>query len=416
VYNEKKKGMKCMKEIGERIRLLRKEQGLTQSQLVGTELTKSMLSQIENGKAMPSMKSLHYIAEQLGYDVNFLLEDYEHYAQLVHEMQKLLQQKKYEEVYERLLSVVEDNLPQTIQGAKLAEQFAKACVEIKIGEVKGAVEKAVALYEQHYMYHESAKAQFIMQHVYLQNGDCDGGIQLIRDIHNYCKKREIEEDIIFKLDLYYMDAIFLLGISEYSGAKEALVRAIQYSKENGVYYQAGEFYRMMAVNAIINHDKEDFYHFSKKANEYAVFTENPNLQAILEIGYIEFYMEVENDDELARKHLEKYFDMEEKVDFLYKRLFGKLLYRQQKYEEALDMLQVDTEWNAYHPIDKAVVLSAGAYRALCYEKLGNMDKAKEEIIEAYTKIMELPSNYTKNFVIDTYFTIMNKSENDGKVL
>jgi transcriptional regulator with XRE-family HTH domain len=398
--------MKRMKGIGERIRMLRKEKGLTQSQLAGTELTKSMLSQIENGKAMPSMKSLHYIAEQLGYDVNFLLEDYERYAQLVHEIQKLLQQKKYKEVYERLVPIVNGNLSQTIQGAKLSEQFARACVEVKLGEVKDAVEKAVALYEQHYMYHESAKAQFMLHHVYLQNGDCDGGIRLIRDIRTYCKKREIEEDIIFKLDLYYMDAIFLLGIGEYTRAKEALAQAIQYSKENAVYYLAGEFYRIMALNAIISHNKEDFYHFSKKANEYAVFAENTTLHASVEVGYVEFYIEVENDEELARHHLENYLGMKGKIDFIYKKLSGKLLYRQQKYEEALDMLQVDKGWIAYHPIDKEFVLSAGAYRALCYERLGDIDKAKEEIIETYTKIMELPSNYTKKFVTDTYHSII----------
>ncbi|GGE74716.1 helix-turn-helix domain-containing protein [Priestia taiwanensis] len=397
-----------MKGIGERIRTLRKEKGLTQSQLVGTELTKSMLSQIENGKAMPSMKSLHYIAEQLGYDVDFLLGNQGHYAQLAHEMQKLLQQGKYKEMYEQLLELMNEGFPQTVQGAKLAEQFAKACVEVEIEKVENMVEKAVALYEQHHMYHESAKAKFVLRHVHLRRGDCEAGIRLISDVRTYCKSREIEVDIMFKLDLYHMEAIFLLGISENKKAKEVLTAAIAYSKEKAVYYRAGEIYRTLAMSAIISKDKEDFFYFSRKAYEYAVFTESKVLEAYVEVGYIEYYIEVENNDELARIHLDKYMKMAEKEEVISRKLSGKLLYREQKYEEALDMLTFNLVQGMYHPLDKEFTLSAGAYRALCYEQLGSIEKAREEIIETYTQIMELPSNYTKKFVEETYHAILGR--------
>ena len=44
---------------------------LTQTELAGSEMTKSMLSQIENGKATPSMKTLQYIAEKLECETSF---------------------------------------------------------------------------------------------------------------------------------------------------------------------------------------------------------------------------------------------------------------------------------------------------------------------------------------------------------
>lgn len=44
---------------------------LTQTDLAGSELTKSMLSQIENGKATPSMKTLQYIADKLECETSF---------------------------------------------------------------------------------------------------------------------------------------------------------------------------------------------------------------------------------------------------------------------------------------------------------------------------------------------------------
>ena len=61
--------------LGERIRKLRKQQKFTLEALAGSELTKGMLSLIENNKANPSMESLTYIAKRLGVEVSELLEE-----------------------------------------------------------------------------------------------------------------------------------------------------------------------------------------------------------------------------------------------------------------------------------------------------------------------------------------------------
>lgn len=56
-------------QLGERIRARRCELGLTQAALCGEEITRNMLSQIEQGKATPSLKTLFYLAEHLGVPV-----------------------------------------------------------------------------------------------------------------------------------------------------------------------------------------------------------------------------------------------------------------------------------------------------------------------------------------------------------
>lgn len=62
-------------ELGEKLRLARLEAGMTQRQLCGDEITRNMLSQIENGTARPSMKTLQYLASRLGKTVSFFLEE-----------------------------------------------------------------------------------------------------------------------------------------------------------------------------------------------------------------------------------------------------------------------------------------------------------------------------------------------------
>ncbi len=62
-------------ELGEKLRLARQEAGLSQRQLCGQMITRNMLSQIEGGKARPSMTTLQYLSSQLGKPVSYFLEE-----------------------------------------------------------------------------------------------------------------------------------------------------------------------------------------------------------------------------------------------------------------------------------------------------------------------------------------------------
>lgn len=60
--------------LGERIKELRKERGLTLVELAGSKITKGMLSLIENNKSNPSMDTLEYLAETLGVSISYLTQ------------------------------------------------------------------------------------------------------------------------------------------------------------------------------------------------------------------------------------------------------------------------------------------------------------------------------------------------------
>ena len=61
--------------IGEKIRSLRVAKLMTQSELAGNQITRNMLSSIENGNAQPSLNTILYIAERLKVPVGFLLAE-----------------------------------------------------------------------------------------------------------------------------------------------------------------------------------------------------------------------------------------------------------------------------------------------------------------------------------------------------
>ena len=52
-------------ELGKRIKEARLAKKMTQSELVGTFITRNMLSRIESGNACPSVKTLEYLAGRL---------------------------------------------------------------------------------------------------------------------------------------------------------------------------------------------------------------------------------------------------------------------------------------------------------------------------------------------------------------
>ena len=62
-------------ELGEKLRQARLEAGMTQRQLCGEEITRNMLSQIENGAARPSMPTLQYLAHRLSKPVSWFLDE-----------------------------------------------------------------------------------------------------------------------------------------------------------------------------------------------------------------------------------------------------------------------------------------------------------------------------------------------------
>ena len=59
--------------IGEKIRDLRVSKLMTQAELAGSQITRNMLSCIENGNASPSLSTIIYIAGRLNVPVGFLL-------------------------------------------------------------------------------------------------------------------------------------------------------------------------------------------------------------------------------------------------------------------------------------------------------------------------------------------------------
>jgi transcriptional regulator with XRE-family HTH domain len=88
--------------IGKKIKDIRKQKGLTQAELAQNVITRNMLSQIESGKATPSLPTLLHIASVLEVPVEFFIsesEDIEAFTRggFASELKRLYSKKRYED-------------------------------------------------------------------------------------------------------------------------------------------------------------------------------------------------------------------------------------------------------------------------------------------------------------------------------
>ena len=60
--------------LGQRIRRLRQERGMTLAQVAGQDFTRAFLNQVEMGRSMPSTRLLRVIASRLGAPVDYLVD------------------------------------------------------------------------------------------------------------------------------------------------------------------------------------------------------------------------------------------------------------------------------------------------------------------------------------------------------
>ncbi|GAB6414329.1 MULTISPECIES: helix-turn-helix transcriptional regulator [Bacillus] len=396
-----------MATLGEKIKALRKEKKLTQTELAGSELTKSMLSQIENGKATPSMKTLQYIAEKLGCETSFLLEeDDDDIVELIQKMERLIK-NKCDEVYDTLLPIVQKELPSTLNTARLYKQFITAAAVMNDYNIEYYVETAVSIFEKYTLYRESTETKLLFYYMLFKQKKYKECLQMIATIRDEYKAKNLEMDLITHIQLYLKEAIILLAYGNYEKCEKVILDALAFSKKHQVYYKTDEFYRILSYQKIITTDKEQYLYYIKKSEQFAIFTEDTLSAANIDILKAYYYNTVTNEYTIALEHLEQF---REKLkndpifqdDGLYYLEKGKSLYGLKRYKEALETLKHATIPDYMsHPLDQSWVLTAGSYRALCYIELQDKKSALTEAKEAVQAIDSYPDSIFTSFIKET---------------
>ncbi|MCJ1909430.1 helix-turn-helix domain-containing protein [Planococcus ruber] len=405
-----------METLGERIRKLRKEKGLTLEALAGSGLTKGMLSLIENSKANPSMESLSYIAERLDIDKNELLAEIptSELRELLQEVEKMyrIEAGNFTEGFIHIAEKIEPyvaSLPYRYESARLLELYSRSLYYAKKEGWQAPLSKAEEMYEGLHLMNNSADIHMFRSTLKFNEHRYHESLAMIQESRKSFEARDVVLDSLKKLDFDFVEAILYFAIGDDEDAVRIINQAVKYSKEHQIFYKMNDLYRVMSFHAILKNDQQMKDYYVHKLRLFAEFSDDEKITItldLLEAHYLNsFTHEYEKAEAVVDRNLEKYKEDEISQFFLEK---GKALYGQGRSKEALGWLKRHKIWEfLHHPYDLAMNYEKDAYMALIYEQQGQHELAVEHARIAKENILPMPELPYKKFILDVYRQIGN---------
>ena len=404
-----------METLGERIKKLRKEQGLTLQTLAGSGLTKGMLSLIENNKANPSMESLSYIAEQLGVDKNELLEEIptSELRELLQEVEKLYRKEaeNYSDGFSDIVKKIEPyvtKLPYRYESARLLELFSRSLYYAKKADWQTPLSQAEEMYEGLHLMNNSADIHMFRAMLKFNEHHYHDALAMIQESRKSFEARDAVLDSLKKLDFDFLEAILYFAIGDDEDAVRIIGEAVEYSKEHQIFYKMNDLYRVMSFHAILKNDQKAKDYYVHKLRLFAEFSDDEKIDItldLLEAHYLNsFVKDYAKAEAIVDKNLEKYSEDEISQFFLEK---GKALYGQSRLEEAMVWLERHKIWEyLHHPYDLSMNYEKDAYMALIYEQQGQHELAVKHAEIAKDNILPMPELPYKKFILDVHQQIV----------
>ena len=400
--------------LGERIRTIRKQRKMTLDALAGEQMTKAMMSYIENNKAKPSMESLSYIAERLGVKVSELLEEVnpQELRDLLRKVENIFT-GELEDKYKQIIDAIgpyQDRLDQGYEAARLLELYGRSLYYDKKDGWKGMISKAANLYDQLNLTSRLAAIGIFQAIVKFTKREYDASLSLLLEERSKIEERNGLIEPITRLDFDYWESLLHFAVGNSEEAVRIMNEGITFSKEHQIFYRMAHLYQLAIVNAMMNKDVSSIQYYERKILNYGEFADDRDAIPFINFVKIHYLTTYEKDYgealELIQEHHEKHGIDESHTSYSFMEEKGKALYGLGRYEEALVCLnKVNIPDYAHHPFDLSILYEKDAYAALCYMALGNKKEANRSIELAVENIASMPRTPYKDFIVETYKTI-----------
>jgi transcriptional regulator with XRE-family HTH domain len=396
--------------LGERIRKLRKQKKMTLEALAGTELTKGMLSLIENNKAKPSMESLSYIAEQLEVELSDLLEDIstQELAELLEEAEIIFntETEEQENKHKKLIELIEPHVKHFSQGyqaARLLEIYSYSLAYQKNPVWEAVSDRAAQMFDQMNITANRTAIGLFRAKRKFNDHEYTSALEIFLTERKSIESHHPYIDPITRLDLDYHEAILYFAVGDSESATYVMENALQFSKEKRIFYLIDDLYRLAACQGMMTKDENKREFYTKKLQQYGEFADH--IHSIMFCKLLD-YMAL-----ISEKH--DYQKALEEIDLLFTKQLeayepwlylgkGRVFYYLGQYEEALQFLNKVEIPSLHHPFDLSIFYVLDSYKALSHLELGNRKEAlqfAEKAVKNFEPLFETPF---KVFSLETY--------------
>lgn len=271
--------------IGQRIKQARKEKKITQEELADNNISRSMISLIENGVSYPSMQTLEYLASKLDKPISYFLAEENNNSDildLITDLEYLLDAEEYPPIIDKSESFIKYKLID-MEGAKnlytgilyciLGIAYYKTSNKLAYEYLSNSIDYLKP--EENYKY--LSKAYNYLGLVMYRNKDYVQ-MEYYLSLADSCFNIVSYENINQKLNILYNLSLAYYYQRKYGLAAEILQGALLHSKKRELFYNFGEFNMLLALS-FKNMDKLDnAIECNMKAIKYYKLTENKYME------------------------------------------------------------------------------------------------------------------------------------------
>lgn len=381
--------------------------------LAGDELTKGMLSLIENNKANPSMESLSYIAERLGVEVVELLEEVSTYElRALLEKAEILYNTEFDvrtDEYTQLITLVEPYVPKLTQGyesARLLEIYSRCIYYEKKSGWQVFSDRAATMYDLMNIIPRRASIGIFRAFVKFTEHNYAQSLSTLLHERSEIEARNAFIDPMTRLDLDYMEAVLLFAVGDSESAIRVMKSGIEFSRQERVFYRIDHLFRLATAHAIMEEDEDQYAYYLKKLTQYGDFTEDKEAIFFTKFAEVHYLNSFKKSYKEAQEQWDQFLD-KGKYSNDYSPFInlekGKSFFGLNEFEHALVALEkVKIADYTHHPFDLSIFYEKDAYKALCYMELGNLIEARRLAGLAMQNISMMPRTPYKDFILETY--------------
>lgn len=381
--------------------------------LAGDELTKGMLSLIENNKANPSMESLSYIAERLGVEVVELLEEVSTYElRALLEKAEILYNTEFDvrtDEYTQLITLVEPYVPkltQSYESARLLEIYSRCIYYEKKSGWQVFSDRAATMYDLMNIIPRRASIGIFRAFVKFTEHNYAQSLSTLLHERSEIEARNAFIDPMTRLDLDYMEAVLLFAVGDSESAIRVMKSGIEFSRQERVFYRIDHLYRLATAHAIMEEDEDQYAYYLKKLTQYGDFTEDKEAIFFTKFAEVHYLNSFKKSYKEAQEQWDQFLD-KGKYSNDYSPFInlekGKSFFGLNEFEHALVALEkVKIADYTHHPFDLSIFYEKDAYKALCYMELGNLIEARRLAGLAMQNISMMPRTPYKDFILETY--------------
>lgn len=400
--------------LGERIRNLRKSKKMTLVDLAGNEITKGMLSLIENDKSKPSMDTLQHIAKALEVSIGYLTQkgddewtrsimDYEGFTDsfnfpfefieetVLPNLDKVAQNSNGMRLYHALRIYYRLNKEHEMANAytdKINDFYKGLGMEHLVARNK--LDDATSLmYSRDY--EEAYHRILAIEEEVLEFKEYDSRVELDHLYHKSILAASVDTEAHVRVGNDALDLSFELENFKYFGTLNLLLG--MYYRFTGEFEKFEEFQENIKKYLSFNTNakyKIDFMDLANPIPDFYILVEDRNECAGL---YEDYLIRV---DEFMDEHPERY-----SFTKYYRGIFElELCYFQGKYQEVVDEYHDDMYIRpiAQHPIDRIIMAVRSSVYPLSLYYLGRKEEARAEFNKIEKTIEDIKDSiFAKEF-------------------